>query len=45
MNWDRFDDVRLMALYRVVKTSARAFFRHPRNVMALREELVRRGLI
>ncbi len=35
---------RLLALYRVAKTRARVFFRDPKAMIALRNEVGRRGL-
>ena len=40
----RFTDEQLLAMHRVVKTRLRAFFSHPRDVIALRGEMRRRGL-
>ncbi len=37
-------DHHLLALHRVVKTRARAFFTHPRSIMILRNEIELRGL-
>lgn len=37
-------DHHLLALHRVTKTRARAFFTHPRSIMALRNEIELRGL-
>ena len=41
---ERLSDRHLLALFRVAKTRARAFFGHPRGMIALREELERRKL-
>jgi hypothetical protein len=37
-------DTQIAALHRCAKTRARAFFKHPRCMMALRNELELRGL-
>lgn len=44
MNLKNLSDAALIALMRVAKTRARAFFKHPRDIMALREELEFRSL-
>jgi hypothetical protein len=40
----RFTDEQLLAMHRVFKTRLRAFFAHPRDAIALRAEIKRRGL-
>lgn len=40
---NKSDDA-IRALFRVAKTRAYAFFRHPRDMIALRHEFERRGL-
>lgn len=42
MNLDRLKDRHIEALMRVAKTRGRAFFAHPRMMMALREEYQKR---
>jgi len=44
MNLRQIDDEKLLVIHRVAKTRLRAFFRHPRQMMALRAEMERRGL-
>jgi hypothetical protein len=44
MNLRDIDDDKLLVIYRVAKTRLRAFFKHPRLMMALRAEMGRRGL-
>ena len=40
----KMKDHHLLALYRGGRKRCRAFFAHPRHVIALREEVERRGL-
>ena len=40
----KMKDETLMIVYRVAKTRLRAFFKRPRQMMALRAEMERRGL-
>lgn len=42
MNLQSLSDKTIIALMRVAKTRARAFFAHPRAMMELREEYERR---
>lgn len=44
MNLTHIDDDKLLVIHKVAKTRLRAFFRHPRLMMALRAEMERRGL-
>ena len=44
MNLRQIEDERLLTIYRVAKTRLRAFFKHPKLMMALRAEMERRGL-
>lgn len=41
----RMGDRHLLALYPIAKTRLRVFFTDPRNMRALRQELIRRGLL
>lgn len=43
--WRNMKDKHLLALYAGGWKRARAFFRHPRQMMALRAEIERRGLL
>lgn len=43
MDFSKLPD-QLLALYRVAKTRARVFFRDPKAMIALRNEVERRGL-
>lgn len=40
----KMNDETLRVMHRVAKTRLRAFFKHPRLMMALRAEMERRGL-
>lgn len=44
MDFSKLPDRLLLALYRVAKTKARVFFRDPKAMIALRNEVERRGL-
>jgi hypothetical protein len=44
MDLSRMSDESLRIVHRVAKTRLRAFFKHPRLMMALRAEMERRGL-
>jgi len=43
--WSSMKDRHLLALYNGGWKRCRAFFRHPRQMMALRAEIERRGLL
>ena len=45
MMFERMKDRHLVALHRGGWRRCRAFFRHPRQMMALRAEIERRGLL
>jgi len=45
MDYSKYSLAQLEALHRVCKTRARAFFRHPRDVMRLRQEIARRDTL
>ena len=42
---DKLKDSTLLVLYAGAWKRTRAFFDHPRKIIALREELMRRGLL
>lgn len=44
MDFTKLPDRLLLALYRVAKTKARVFFKDPKNMIALRNEVERRNL-
>jgi hypothetical protein len=41
---DRLTDWHLLVIYRIAKTKLRPFFADPRAMVALRDEVTRRGL-
>lgn len=41
----RLNDRQLAAVYRIAKTRLRPFFADPKNMIALRDEMKRRGLL
>lgn len=43
--FDRLNDTRLRAVYRVAKTRLRAFFVDPKMMIELRNEMSKRGLL
>lgn len=43
--FEKLDDVRLRAVYRVAKTRLRAFFVDPKMMIQLRNEMTKRGLL